>query len=150
MEAKANVRSGHGANGAGKVNGGGGTTAATRQSEAAESAADAAIEAAEHLTRDLARVRARFGMDLALAPRSLAAAWTPPTALTEDDEAEFVDAVADCLGAGLSLGVALDCWDSGDLAYDAAGDDASADEEWSPFVVAATVRPAPGRRLFVR
>ena len=117
----------------------------------AEAGADAAIEAAEHLTRDLARVRANFGMDLALAPRSLAAAWTSPTDVTEEGEAEFVDAVADCLGAGLSLEAALDCWDNGDLFYDVAEDPAAVDEEPSAMVVPiASARHASGRRLFVR
>jgi len=118
----------------------------------AETAAEAAADVAEHLTRDLARVRARFGMDLVLAPRSLAAAWTSPTAVTEEAEAEFVDAVADCLGAGLSLGVALDCWDNGDLAYDADDDqDAAADEEMSaPVIPVASRHVSGGRRLFIR
>jgi hypothetical protein len=117
----------------------------------AEAGADAAIEAAEHLTRDLARVRANFGMDPALAPRSLAAAWISPTDVTEEGEAEFVDAVADCLGAGLSLGAALDCWDNGDLFYDVADDSAVVDEDAGAMVVPITsAKHASGRRLFVR
>ncbi|MES1205286.1 MAG: hypothetical protein ABUS79_05055 [Pseudomonadota bacterium] len=78
-------------------------------------------EAVEHLSRDLARVRAKFGVDPALAPRSLDAAWMTETAV-EEDEAEFVDTVADCLGAGLSLDDALTCWDTGGLATVAIGD----------------------------
>lgn len=117
----------------------------------AEAGADAAIEAAEHLTRDLARVRANFGVDPTLAPRSLAGAWTSPTDVTEEGEAEFVDAVADCLGVGLSLEAALDCWDNGDLFYDAAEDSAAVDDEGGAMVVpVASAKHAPGRRLFVR
>ena len=115
---------------------------------------DAAIDAAEHLTRDLARVRANFGMDPLVGSRSLAGAWTSPTDVTEEGEAEFVDAVADCLGAGLSLEAALDCWDNGGLATDAVDDQAAADaadEEASAMVIPiASARHAPGRRLLVR
>ena len=117
----------------------------------AKAAEDAAIDAAEHLTRDLARVRANFGMDPLVGSRSLAGAWTSPTDVTEEDEAEFVDAVADCLGAGLSLEAALDCWDNGGLVTDAIEDPGASDEEGTAMVTPiASARHAPGRRLLVR
>jgi hypothetical protein len=76
------------------------------------------IDAAERLTIELARLRAKFGADPAIARASLDDAWMSPTAAMEEDEAEFIDAVADCLGVGLSLDAALTCWDSGGLFYD--------------------------------
>lgn len=103
--------------------------------------AEAAMDAAEHLTRDLARVRAKFGMDPVLAPRSLAAAWTTETAM-EEDEAEFVDTVADCLGAGLSLEDALTCWDTGGLARDAADETATTDSDDEPAAFSSPLPPA--------
>jgi hypothetical protein len=118
----------------------------------ASSDAEAVMDTAEHLTRDLARVRAKFGMDPALAPRSLAAAWQSET-LLEEDEAEFVDTVADCLGAGLSLEDALNCWDTGDLAYDAE-DQAAGDLEDESLALAGHIPVArhvfAGHRLLVR
>jgi len=113
---------------------------------------------AEHLTRDLARVRAKFGVDPALAGRSLATAWRSETAL-EEDEAEFVDTVADCLGAGLSLDDALNCWDTGDLIYTAAdessgfdGDLDREDEagETGPIAVAPARHSSAAHRFLVR
>ena len=65
---------------------------------------------------ELARVRARFGLDPANPPLLSARAWTSPTDAVEEDEAEFVDALADCLSAGLSLGAAVETWASGALA----------------------------------
>jgi hypothetical protein len=69
---------------------------------------------------ELARVRARFGLDPANPPLLSARAWTSPSGAVEEDEAEFVDALADCLSAGLSLGAAVETWASGALAR---GDD---------------------------
>ena len=87
------------------------------------------IDATERLTIELARLRAKFGADPAIAGTSLDDAWMSPTAAMEEDEAEFIDAVADCLGVGLSLDAALTCWDSGGLFYDDGdsddGDDAT-------------------------
>jgi len=81
-------------------------------------------DAAEHLQQDFAKVRAKVAIDPVIASRSFAAAWTTDV-IEEEDEAEFIDAVADCLGVGLSLDAALNCWDSGGLFYDdGAGDDA--------------------------
>ena len=50
-----------------------------------------------------------------------AGAWTAPSGAVEGDEAEFVDAMADCMSAGLPLGAAIMFWASGALAR--GGDD---------------------------
>jgi hypothetical protein len=123
---------------------------ADKLAERAEAAQDAAIECAEHLSRDFARVRAKIAVDPVLAGRSLAAAWT--TDVMEEDEAEFVDAVADCMGAGLSLESALTGWDTGTLLADDADDVADDDETTAPrLVVAIAQRSASGlRRVYVR
>ena len=116
--------------------------------EAAHDAAEEArIECAEHLTRDFARVRARFGMDPALAPRSLDAAWTTDV-IAEEDEAEFVDTLADCVGAGLPLESALTSWDTGTLV----ADDGDEDDELAPPSMLAIARGSrrTGRRVYVR
>jgi hypothetical protein len=86
-------------------------------------ASDRRIDAAERLTIELARLRSKFGADPAIARASLEDAWMSPTAAMEEDEAEFIDAVAGCMGVGLSLDAALNCWDSGGLFYDDAEDD---------------------------
>jgi len=114
---------------------------------AQEAAEEARIECAEHLTRDFARVRARFGMDLALASRSLDAAWTTDV-IAEEDEAEFVDTLADCVGAGLPLESALTSWDTGTLV----ADDADEDDERAPPLLLAIARASrrTGRRVYVR
>jgi hypothetical protein len=113
-----------------------------------------AVDEAEHLQQDLARVRARGATDPALASRSLSGAWT--TDVLEQDEAEFVDAVADCLGAGFSLDSALTGWDMGTLAAEGLeeaallDDDTERDDE--TIIVARGIerRHAPsGRRLFI-
>jgi len=120
-------------------------TEAARNAER-ETAEEARIACAEHLTRDFARVRARFGMDHALAHRSLDAAWTTDV-IEEEDEAEFVDTLADCMGAGLSLETALTSWDTGTLA----ADDADEDDELAPPLVLAIARATrTGRRVYVR
>jgi len=116
----------------------------TAEREAAE---EARAQCAEHLTRDFARVRARFGMDHALAPRSLEAAWTTDV-IAEEDESEFVDTLADCVGVGLPLESALTSWDTGTLV----ADDADDDDELVPTLVLSighsTMRT--GRRVYVR
>ena len=99
----------------------------------------------EHLARQLARVRAKFGMDPAVARRSLEDAWISPTVM-EEDEAEFIDAVADCLGAGLPLEAALTCWDTGELARDADEEEEETLDLSPPY----TPHVATGRRLLVR
>jgi hypothetical protein len=65
---------------------------------------------------ELARVRARFGIDPAIPTPMLAGAWTSPTGSVEEDEAEFVDALVDCLSAGMPLNAAVASWASGALA----------------------------------
>ena len=108
----------------------------------------APIDPAEHLTRDLARVRAKFAVDPALASRSLAKAWQTETAV-EGDEAEFVDTVADCLGAGLPLDDALNCWDTGDLVYQAA-DESERDDDTVPIRVVPARQSSAAHRVLVR
>lgn len=117
-----------------------------------EALAQSAADATEHLTRDLARVRAKFGVDPALAGRSLATAWRSDVGL-EEDEAEFVDTLADCLGAGLPLDDALACWDTGELVYAASDDGVGGDgegEEAPPIAVAAPRHPSSAHRVLVR
>jgi transposase len=63
---------------------------------------------------ELAHVRARFAVDPAT-PTRLADAWSAPTGATEEDESEFVDAVADCLSVGLPLDAAVASWRAGTL-----------------------------------
>jgi hypothetical protein len=65
---------------------------------------------------ELARVRARFGLDPEIPSQLFAGAWTSPSGAVEEDEAEFVDALADCMSAGLPLGAAVTFWASGELA----------------------------------
>lgn len=112
-----------------------------------EAAEEARIECAEHLSRDFARVRARFGMDPALAQRSLDAAWTTDV-IAEEDESEFVDTLADCVGVGLSLDSALTSWDMGTLA----ADETEEDEDPSPplLMIASATKLRSGRRLYIR
>lgn len=123
--------------------------AAKQASKAAEreAAEDARIQCAEHLTRDFARVRARFGMDPTLAARSLDAAWTTDV-IVEEDEAEFVDTLADCVGAGLPLESALTSWDTGTLVVE----DADEDDDPTPLLTLALASATrrTGRRLYIR
>ncbi len=124
---------------------------ADRLVERAEAAEEAASECAEHLTRDFAKVRARAAVDPVLAGRSLSAAWT--TDVMEEDEAEFVDAVADCMGAGLSLESALSSWDTGAMVADDDDDPGGWEDEAAvptPMVVMAQRSPRGARRVYVR
>jgi len=105
------------------------------------------MDAAEHLVIELARLRAKFSADPAVEGASLDDAWTSPTAAMEEDEAEFLDAVADCLGVGLSLDEALDCWDAGGLLSEP-GDGDSDDSVEISLDIASHPRPT-GRRLVV-
>jgi hypothetical protein len=61
---------------------------------------------------EVAHARARFAVDPAT-PTRLADAWSAPTGATEEDESEFVDAVADCLSVGLPLDAAVASWRAG-------------------------------------
>ena len=123
---------------------------------AAEGAPEPRIDATERLTIELARLRAKFGADPAIAGASLDDAWTSPTAAMEEDEAEFIDAVADCLGVGLSLDAALTCWDSGGLFYDDGADDGDELTDPSlavaaaPSVAAAHHAHGTGRRVVIQ
>lgn len=123
--------------------------AAKQASKAAEreAAEEARIQCAEHLTRDFARVRARFGMDHALAARSLDAAWSTDV-IVEEDEAEFVDTLADCVGAGLPLESALTSWDTGTLV----AEDSDEDDDLAPPLMLAIAHATrrPRRRVYVR
>ena len=85
------------------------------------------VSGVETMRLELARVRARFGVDPTPPSHLFAAAWTSPSGGVEEDEAEFVDAVADCMSVGLSLGAAVAYWASGDLA--AGYDDEQADDD---------------------
>jgi hypothetical protein len=116
-----------------------------RESEGGNGGEGSEIGPAEHLARQLARVRSKFGMDPAATRRSFKDAWLSPTVL-EEDEAEFIDAVADCLGAGLPLEAALTCWDTGELAL------AADEEEDEPTDMTAQYVPhvSAGRRLLIR
>ena len=77
---------------------------------------DDLVSGVETMRLELARVRARFSVDPTPPSHLFAAAWTSPSGVVEEDEAEFVDAVADCMSVGLSLGAAVAFWASGDLA----------------------------------
>ena len=121
-----------------------------------EPGAEQRIDATERLTIELARLRAKFGADPAIAGTSLDAAWMSPTAAMEEDEAEFIDAVADCLGVGLSLDAALNCWDSGGLFYDDGDGDDAEEAQLDlkdgplPSVAVQQHAHATGRRLVIQ
>ena len=111
-----------------------------RQRDTAHSSLDA-------LRSELAHVRARFGLDPALPDHLLGVAWISPSGTMEDDEAEFVDAVADCVSVGLSLDAALASWISGDLAR---GEEAEEQADVTPSAASrlqADVTPSAARRL---
>jgi hypothetical protein len=115
------------------------------------------IAAAERLTIELARLRAKFGTDPAVPRASFDDAWMSPTAAMEEDEAEFIDAVADCLGVGLSLDAALTCWDTGGLFYDDSDAEDSSEDEDDGEPAAGVSLPAVtahhhahGRRLVIQ
>jgi hypothetical protein len=84
---------------------------------------DEAATETETLRAELARVRARFGLDPDVPSSVLARAWTPPAGIVEEDEAEFVDAVADCVSVGLPLAAAVVSWASGVLAREDDGEE---------------------------
>ena len=80
----------------------------------------------------------------------MASAWKSEVPV-EEDEAEFVDTVADCLGAGLSLDDALSCWDTGELVYQAADQEVDGDpDEPAPIQVAPLRRSSAAHRVLVR
>ena len=67
---------------------------------------------------ELARVRARLGVDPEISPLDLSGAWMSPSGTIDEDEAQFVDILADCLSVGLPLDAGFASWMSGDLAKD--------------------------------
>jgi len=77
---------------------------------------------------ELARVRARFGVEPEIPSQLFAGAWRSPSGAVEADEAEFVDAMADCMSAGLPLGAAIMFWASGALAGGEDDDQGSDDD----------------------
>jgi hypothetical protein len=86
----------------------------------------AGVEAARS---ELARVRARFGIDPAIPTPMLAGAWTSPMGSVEEDEAECVDALVDFLSAGMPLNAAVASWASGALARGDEEDQEGNDED---------------------
>jgi len=94
---------------------------------------------------EVAHVRARFGVDPAT-PARLADAWTSPTGAMEEDESEFLDAVADCVSVGLPVDAAVASWRSGTL--EVTGDDD--DEDDAPTDVFDPHKPGKRRRVLVR
>jgi hypothetical protein len=101
--------------------------------------------AAASVGDEVAHVRARFGVDPST-PSRLADAWTAPTGPIEEDESEFLDAVADCVSVGLPVDAAVASWRSGTL--EVSTDDE--DDEDAPTDVFDPHKPAQGRRLIVR
>jgi hypothetical protein len=102
---------------------------------------------------EVAHVRARFGVDPST-PAKLADAWTAPTGATEEDESEFLDAVADCLSVGVPMEAAVASWRAGSLEVSKNQDDED-DDETTVFEEERTGvydphRPGPGRRVLVR
>jgi hypothetical protein len=106
------------------------------------------MDVEERLSVELARLRANFGADPAVALVSFDGAWTAPTAAMEEDEAEFIDVVADCLGVGLSLDAALAYWDArGSSAEDTEDDEGNdGDHEAGDLSPSAAHRAAPSAR----
>jgi hypothetical protein len=101
---------------------------------------------------EVAHARARFGVDPST-PARLADAWTAPSGVVEEDESEFLDAVADCLSVGLPLDAAVESWRAGTLqvAPDHDGDENDDDdtsvfeEDETRVYVPASNRGAPPR-----
>jgi hypothetical protein len=115
-----------------------------RWSEAARSAAG----------EEVAHVRARFGVDPSI-PTKMADAWTSPTGTMEEDESEFLDAVADCLSVGVPMEAAVASWRSGTLEVsrdpiDGEDEDTGVFEEEEDTAVYDPHKPGPGRRVIVR
>jgi hypothetical protein len=115
-----------------------------RWSEAARSAAG----------DEVAHVRARFGVD-PTTPATLADAWTAPTGATEEDESEFLDAVADCVSVGVPMEAAVESWRTGSLEVSGAPGDDDDDEttvfgEDEQTGVYDPHKPGAGRRVIIR
>jgi hypothetical protein len=103
---------------------------------------------------EVAHLRARFGVDPST-PAKLADAWTAPTGATEEDESEFLDAVADCLSVGVSMEAAVASWRAGNLEVGAPKErDDEDDDDTTVFEEERTGvydphRPGPGRRVII-
>jgi hypothetical protein len=98
---------------------------------------------------EVAHVRARFGVDPST-PSRLADAWTAPTGPIEEDESEFIDAVADCVSVGLPVDAAVASWRSGTLQVASDDDDDDEEDEDADTDVYDPHKPGLGRRLIVR
>jgi hypothetical protein len=94
---------------------------------------------------EVAHVRARFGVDPST-PSRLADAWTAPTGPIEEDESEFLDAVADCVSVGLPVDAAVASWRSGTLEVESDDDE----DDDAPTDVYDPQKPGMGRRRIVR
>lgn len=107
--------------------------------------------AAPSAADEVAHVRARFAVDPST-PSRLADAWTAPTGTMEEDESEFIDAVADCLSVGLPMDAAVASWRSGSLELTNESAEDEAEEEWESAKtdVWDPHTPGAGRRLLVR
>jgi hypothetical protein len=88
----------------------------------------------ERVRAQLARVRARFGIDPAIPSPLLAGAWSFPDGAVEEDVAEFADALVDCLSAGMPLDAAVASWASGALARDDQDDQEVGDDELGAMI----------------
>jgi len=98
----------------------------------------------EAVRSELARVRARFGVDPAVPAPVLSSPWTSPSGTIEDDEAELVDVLADCASVGLPLNAAVASWASGCLAQ------VEETEEPAEVIPFAEMRLLARRRVVVR
>jgi hypothetical protein len=98
---------------------------------------------------EVAHVRARFGVDPST-PSRLADAWTAPTGPMEEDESEFIDAVADCVSVGLPVDAAVASWRSGTLEVAADEEKNGDEEEDADTDVYDPHKPGAGRRVIVR
>jgi hypothetical protein len=117
---------------------------------------DARWSAAERTVagEEVAHVRARFGVDPST-PSKLGDAWTAPTGAMEEDEAEFLDAVADCLSVGLPVEAAVASWRTGGLEVEGKKEPDDDDEDTGVFEEEPTGvydprKPGAGRRVVVR
>ena len=81
---------------------------------------------------EVAHARARYAVDPST-PTRLADAWSVPTGAVEEDESEFVDAVADCLSVGLPLDAAVASWRAGTLQVAGGQDQEGDDDDTSVF-----------------
>jgi hypothetical protein len=104
------------------------------------------VEMGASVGDEVAHVRARFGVDPST-PSRLADAWTAPVAPIEEDESEFLDAVADCVSVGLPVDAAVASWRSGTLEV-ATDDQENEDDEDTD--VYDPHKPGTGRRLIIR